>query len=178
MNDIDLRQKAIEYLSRRCLGKVKGLEKGSVDLKPVPIVEQPVFDARSPMFAVACCLRCSKMVGSEGLFCVRPSKHSKCYRCANNGVPCEPIPAPYKAEFAELQTLFQTGALVKAFAARDRYLKGVNAFAHNRSSKPKAKPRAGSASADLSDEYKAYWDQKFAMLYRNQERILNYMCKQ
>lgn len=85
------------------MGKVKGLEKGSVDMKPVPIVEQPVFDARSPMFAVACCLRCSKLVGSEGLFCVRPSKHSKCYRCANNGVHCEPIPAPYKAEFSESQ---------------------------------------------------------------------------
>jgi hypothetical protein len=48
--------------------------------------------------------------------------------------------------------------LVKAFVARDCYLRDVNVFAYNRSSKPKAKPRAGSALADLSDEYKVYWD--------------------
>jgi hypothetical protein len=48
--------------------------------------------------------------------------------------------------------------LVKAFAARDYYLRDINIFAYNYSSKPKAKPHAGSALADLFNKYKAYWD--------------------
>jgi hypothetical protein len=58
----------IKYLSRRCLGKVKGLEKGSIDLKPVPIIEQPIFNIRSLIFTVACCFYYLKIVGLEGLF--------------------------------------------------------------------------------------------------------------
>jgi hypothetical protein len=96
----------IEYLSHYCLGKVKGLEKGSVDLKPVLIIKQPIFNARSLMFAMTCCLCYSKIVSLEDLFCVRPSKHSKCYYYINNSVPYKPILALYKIEFTELQTLF------------------------------------------------------------------------
>jgi hypothetical protein len=156
LNNNELRQNVIEYLSYQCLGKVKGLEKGSMDLKPMLIVKQPVFNARSLIFAISCCFRYSKLVGLEDLFYVWPSKHSKCYCCANNSVPYKPILALYKVEFAELQTLFQISALVKAFAARDHYLKGVNVFTYNRSSKPKAKPRASFILVGLLDEYKAY----------------------
>lgn len=66
------RQAAIEYLERRCLGRVKALEKGNKRLKPVRIVKTPEPDPRNPIFADHRCLRCSKIVGSEGLFCVRP----------------------------------------------------------------------------------------------------------
>jgi hypothetical protein len=54
------------------------------------------------MFAVACCFRCSKIVGLEGLFYVWPSKHLKYYYYINNGVLCESILALYKIEFVEL----------------------------------------------------------------------------
>jgi hypothetical protein len=150
------------------------VEKGDVALKPVCVVAKPEFDARSPLFTADCCFRCAKMVGLEGLYYICPCKHIKCYCCVNNGVPCEPIPAPYKAEFKRLQTLFQIGALTRAFAAVDEFVGNVTAFAHSKP-KPKSKSRAGSASVALSDEVKTYLDHKFELLFRNQERMFNYI---
>jgi hypothetical protein len=106
MSDIDLRQKAIEYLSCCCLEKVKGLKKGSVDLKPISIIKQPIFNVRSLIFAIAYYLYYLKMVGSEGLFYIWSSKYLKYYYYINNSVSYKFILALYKIEFIELQTLF------------------------------------------------------------------------
>ena len=106
INNDKLHSNAIEYLSLHCLGKVKGLKKGSTDIKPIPIVKKPIFNVRSPMFAMACCLYYSKIARLEDLYCVRPSKHAKCYYYANNSIPYNPILDLYKVEFAKVQTLF------------------------------------------------------------------------
>ncbi|KAI7973282.1 hypothetical protein EIK77_000944 [Talaromyces pinophilus] len=101
-NDTNLRQKAIKYLSYYCLRKVKRLKKDSINLKPILIIKQPIFNVRSLIFTITCYLHYSKIVDSEGLFYMQPSKYLKYYHYINNNIPYKPIPALYKAEFAEL----------------------------------------------------------------------------
>lgn len=70
-----------------------------------------------------------------------------------------------------MQSLLQAGASAEAFAAVDRYVANVTAYAHTKS---KAKARAGSAPAG-SAELTAYLDRKFRVLFRNQDRIDSYI---
>lgn len=167
--------KAESDYNTRCIRRLDGLERKLYSAPSVPVSSLPALKAKGdPMFSANPCLRCAKLAGTKGLVCIRDRLH-KCFRCANNGDPCEPIPARFKDAFRRVQGHFQAGKLKKAFAAREKWVIEVTAYTQHekRKKKESATSLAGSASVGLSEELKSYLDRQFFLFHRTIERFLN-----